>query len=52
MFAAKPRLVMAMLEHALTGGLAPRWVLAEEVYGSDSKFRRFLGLGTSRMCWR
>ena len=41
-FATKPRLAQQMLEHALAGGLKPRWVLADEVYGSDSKFRRFL----------
>ena len=41
-FATKPRLAQRMLEHALAGGLKPRWVLADEVYGSDSKFRRFL----------
>ena len=41
-FATKPRLAMRMLEHALNAGLRPRWVLADEVYGSDSKFRRSL----------
>ena len=41
-FATKPKLAMGMLEHALATGLKPRWVLADEVYGSDSKFRQFL----------
>jgi SRSO17 transposase len=31
-----------MLERALVQGFSPEWVLADEVYGSDSKFRRFL----------
>ena len=31
-----------MLTHALESGLSPDWVLADEVYGSDGKFRRFL----------
>ena len=41
-FATKPRLAMTMLERALATGLTPRWVLADEVYGSDSQLRRFL----------
>lgn len=41
-FATKPQLAMKMLARALDAGAAPRWVLADEVYGSDSKFRRFL----------
>lgn len=41
-FATKPQLAQGMLAHALDKGLAPTWVLADEVYGSDSKFRRFL----------
>jgi len=41
-FATKPQLAQAMLERAFEAGLAPQWVLADEVYGSDSKFRRFL----------
>lgn len=31
-----------MLSRALADGYSPEWVLADEVYGSDSKFRRFL----------
>lgn len=41
-FATKPALAMKMLGRALDSGLEPRFVLADEVYGSDSKFRRFL----------
>lgn len=41
-FATKPQLATRMIERARSEGLRPRWVLADEVYGSDSKFRRFL----------
>lgn len=41
-FATKPKLAQGMLAHAIESGLRPAWVLADEVYGSDSKFRRFL----------
>lgn len=41
-FATKPRLAQQMMGRALDAGLKPRWVLADEVYGSDSKTRRFL----------
>ena len=41
-FATKPRLAQRMIGRALDAGLTPRWVLADEVYGSDSKTRRFL----------
>jgi len=41
-FATKPRLAQRMLAHALKSGLRPAWVLADEVYGSDGQFRRFL----------
>jgi len=41
-FATKPKLAMGMLAGALESGLRPRFVLADEVYGSDGKFRRFL----------
>jgi SRSO17 transposase len=45
-FATKPTLGLRMVERALAAGLKPDWVLADEVYGSDSKFRRRLeGLG-------
>jgi len=48
-FATKPQLARNMIRRTLdalggtgvTGG-KPRWVLADEVYGSDSKVRRFL----------
>jgi SRSO17 transposase len=41
-FATKPQLAQRMLERVLVKGFSPEWVLADEVYGSDSKFRRFL----------
>jgi SRSO17 transposase len=41
-FATKPQLALKMLRRALEAGLKPAFVLADEVYGSDSKFRRFL----------
>ena len=41
-FATKPQLALAMIGRALDAGLRPRWVLADAVYGSDSKTRRFL----------
>ncbi len=41
-FATKPRLAQRMIERAWQSGLRPRWVLGDEVYGSDSKTRRFL----------
>jgi SRSO17 transposase len=45
-FATKPALALRMLGRAFAAGLRPRWVLADEVYGNDSKFRRHLeGMG-------
>jgi len=45
-FATKPALALRMLDRAFGAGLRPDWVLADEVYGNDSKFRRHLeGLG-------
>lgn len=41
-FATKPQLACGMIKRALEGGLRPRWVLGDEVYGSDSKTRGFL----------
>lgn len=41
-FQTKPQLAQRMLERAWAAGCRPQWVLADEVYGSDSKFRRFL----------
>lgn len=41
-FATKPQLAKRMLQRAFDQGLHPTWVLGDEVYGSDSKFRRFL----------
>jgi len=41
-FATKPRLAMKMLGRAFDAGMEPQYVLADEVYGSDGKFRRFL----------
>jgi SRSO17 transposase len=41
-FATKQQLAKKMLIRAFEGGIRPRWVLGDEIYGSDSKFRRFL----------
>jgi len=41
-FATKPQLAQRMLARAWAAGCKPQWVLADEVYGNDSKFRRFL----------
>lgn len=41
-FATKPQLARQMIERVLQSGMHPRWVLGDEVYGSDSKTRRFL----------
>ena len=41
-FATKPQLARRMIARGFAAGLRPQWVLGDEVYGSDSKFRRFL----------
>jgi len=41
-FATKPQLARKMLKRAFEAGCKPSYVLADEVYGNDSKFRRFL----------
>jgi SRSO17 transposase len=41
-FATKPQLARKMLQRAFEAGCKPSYVLADEVYGNDSKFRRFL----------
>ena len=41
-FATKPTLARGMVERALDAGVPAAWVTADEVYGSDSKFRRLL----------
>jgi len=41
-FATKPAIAREMLKRAITARLPARWVTADEVYGSDSKFRRLL----------
>jgi SRSO17 transposase len=41
-FATKPQLATRMLARALDGGVPAGWVTADEAYGHDSKFRRFL----------
>jgi SRSO17 transposase len=41
-FATKPELARAMLRRALRAGVPARWVTADEVYGSDYKFRRLV----------
>src|SRR5262249_47427010 len=41
-FPTKPELARVMGRRAVGSGLPARWVVADEVYGSDSKFRRLL----------
>jgi len=41
-FATKPSLAREMLKRAVHAGIPARWVAADEVYGSDSKFRNLL----------
>ena len=38
-FQTKSQLALALVEHALDAGVPAAWVVADEVYGSDSKFR-------------
>ncbi len=38
-FRTKPQLALALVERALDAGVPAAWVVADEVYGSDSKFR-------------
>lgn len=38
----KPQLALEMIEQALDEGVPARWVVADEVYGSDGKLRRAL----------
>ena len=41
-FATKPALARRMVEQALDAGARPAWVVADAVYGADSKLRFFL----------
>ena len=41
-FRTKPQLALEMIERALEAEVPARWVVADEVYGSDGKFRRAL----------
>jgi SRSO17 transposase len=41
-FATKPELARRMIERALDAGAAAAWVAADEVYGHDSKLRRWI----------
>lgn len=47
-FATKPEMARVMLRRALKAGVPAQWVTADEVYGSDYKFRKLIedaGLG-------
>ena len=50
-FQTKPQLALALVERALDAGVPAAWVVADEVYGSDSKFREPLEAGDRPMCW-
>ncbi|GAB2836602.1 hypothetical protein GCM10027176_46150 [Actinoallomurus bryophytorum] len=41
-FATKLELAQAMIRRAVDGGVAARWVTADEAYGQGHKFRRYL----------
>lgn len=41
-FATKPQLARQMLQLAFESGIRPAWVVADEVYGNDAKFRWWL----------
>ena len=41
-FRTKPQLALELIERALDDGVPARWVVADEVYGSDGKLRRAL----------
>lgn len=41
-FATKPELARRMIVHTLEAGLPVRWVTADEIYGSDRRFRELL----------
>ncbi|AKT37839.1 IS701 family transposase [Chondromyces crocatus] len=41
-FATKPQLALQMLKRALDAGVTAAWVVGDEVYGQDSKVRRWL----------
>ena len=41
-FHTKPELAVQMIRRALSHGIQPTWVTADEVYGHDGKFRLFL----------
>ncbi|HVE74694.1 MAG TPA: IS701 family transposase [Mycobacteriales bacterium] len=41
-FRTKPHLALEMIERALDAEIPARWVVADEVYGSDGKLRRAL----------
>ena len=41
-FRTKPQLALELIERALDDGVPARWVVGDEVYGSDGKLRRAL----------
>ncbi len=51
-FQTKPQLALAMVERALDAGVPAAWVVADEVYGNDSTFRRGLEARDATPCAR
>lgn len=41
-YARKAKLAINLLRRSFQAGIHPQWVLADEVYGNDGEFRRFL----------
>jgi SRSO17 transposase len=41
-FATKPQLALQMLQRSLDAGVPAAWVVADEVYGNDTRLRRWL----------
>src|SRR4051794_19445856 len=51
-FVTKPQMACALIAAALDAGAPCAWVLADALYGSDSRLRRMLRHGSSPTCLR